>query len=176
MLIIVSNEGKAGFEPAVSYRITFHKGCNATWYLKCEPSVFPEPEAIEKEADKKAFAKLFGEYLRVENVLQNYDEFVSLRALQTIDLNDPAEINLDYILELIFEHHKKTKSKSELVEEMRRIIRGSLGNRAKESLIVDFINQTDLDQLADKASVLASFYAFAREELQREATEKPLPE
>ena len=54
---------------------------------------------------------------------------------------------------------------------MRRIIRGSLGNRAKESLIVDFINQTDLDQLADKASVLASFYAFAREELQREATE-----
>ncbi|MFX9015943.1 hypothetical protein ABTN29_19780, partial [Acinetobacter baumannii] len=26
---------------------------------------FPDPSAIEKEADKKAFAKLFGEYLRV---------------------------------------------------------------------------------------------------------------
>ncbi len=33
---------------------------------------FPDPAAIEKESDKKAFAKLFGEYLRVENVLQNY--------------------------------------------------------------------------------------------------------
>ncbi len=43
---------------------------------------FPDPAAIEKEADKKAFAKLFGEYLRVENVLQNYDEFASLKALQ----------------------------------------------------------------------------------------------
>lgn len=49
---------------------------------------FPEPSAIEKESDKKAFVKLFGEYLRVENVLQNYDEFASLKALQNIDLND----------------------------------------------------------------------------------------
>lgn len=35
----VSNEGKAGFEPTVCYRITFHKGCNATQYLKWKPSV-----------------------------------------------------------------------------------------------------------------------------------------
>jgi hypothetical protein len=34
---------------------------------------FPDPASIEKEADKKAFAKLFGEYLRIENILQNYD-------------------------------------------------------------------------------------------------------
>src|SRR5699024_10153006 len=47
---------------------------------------FPDPSAIEKEADKKAFAKLFGEYLRVENVLQNYDEFASLKALQQVDM------------------------------------------------------------------------------------------
>lgn len=33
---------------------------------------FPSLSDIEKEADKKAFAKLFGEYLCVENVLQNY--------------------------------------------------------------------------------------------------------
>ncbi len=185
---------------------------------------FPDPSAIEKEADKKAFAKLFGEYLRVENVLQNYDEFASLKELQSVDLADPAavetfkakhylsdedlttlqaitlpperkvqdyrstyndvrdwlrrekagaekekstidwddvvfevdllksqEINLDYILELIFEHNKKTKSKSELVDEVRRVIRASLGNRAKESLVVDFINQTDLDQIGAQA-------------------------
>ena len=205
---------------------------------------FPDPSAIEKESDKKAFAKLFGEYLRVENVLQNYDEFASLKSLQSIDLNDqeaveafqakhylndedlaalqaikiPAErkiqdyrstyndvrdwlrrekssndkekstidwddvvfevdllksqeINLDYILELIFEHNKKIKSKSDLVDEARRVIRASLGNRAKESLVVDFINQTNLDQIVDKASVIDAFFIFAQAEQQREAQE-----
>lgn len=205
---------------------------------------FPDPAAIEKESDKKAFAKLFGEYLRVENVLQNYDEFASLKALQSLDMNDsvaveafkaqhylsdeglaalqtikvPAErkiqdyrstyndvrdwlrrekagaekekstidwddvvfevdllksqeINLDYILELLFEHNRKTKSKVELVEEMRRIIRASLGNRAKESLVVDFINQTDLDQIDDAASVIEAFYAYAQAMLRQEAEE-----
>ncbi len=205
---------------------------------------FPDPAAIEKEADKKAFAKLFGEYLRVENVLQNYDEFASLKELQSVDMTDPAaveafkakhyltdddlsalqaitlpaerkiqdyrstyndvrdwlrrekssaekekstidwddvvfeidllksqEINLDYILELIFEHNKKIKSKSELVDEVRRVIRASLGNRAKESLLVDFINQTDLDQIGDKASVIDAFFTFAQAEQQREAQE-----
>ncbi len=203
---------------------------------------FPDPTAIEKETDKKAFAKLFGEYLRVENILQNYDEFASLKELQSIDLTDAAavesfkakhylndedltalqaitlpaerkiqdyrstyndvrdwlrrekagaekeqstvdwddvvfevdllksqEINLDYILELIFEHNKKIRSKSELVEEMRRVIRASLGQRAKESLVVDFINQTDLDKIGDKASVMEAFYTFAQAEQQREA-------
>jgi len=205
---------------------------------------FPDPATIEKEADKKAFAKLFGEYLRVENVLQNYDEFASLKELQSVDMTNPAaveafkakhyltdedvtalatitlpaerkiqdyrstyndvrdwlrreksspekdkstidwddvvfevdllksqEINLDYILELIFEHNKKTKSKSDLVDEVRRVIRASLGNRAKESLLVDFINQTDLDQIGDKANVIDAFFTFAQAEQQREAQE-----
>ena len=205
---------------------------------------FPKPEEIIKEADKKAFVKLFGEYLRIENVLQNYDEFASLRALREIDKNDPAaiemfkaqhhlsdedlatlqvlklpaerqiqdyrssyndirdwlrrdkagaekekstidwddvvfevdllksqEINLDYILELIFENSKKVKDKAALVEDVRRVIRASLGNRAKESLVVDFINQTDLDQLGDKASVIDAFFSFAQIEQLREAQE-----
>ncbi|WP_122040117.1 type I restriction endonuclease subunit R [Asaia bogorensis] len=205
---------------------------------------FPNPAAIDKEADKKAFAKLFGEYLRVENILQNYDEFSSLKELQEIDEHDatamgafkerhhlsdddvdelksiemPAdrkvqdyrstyndirdwlrrekagteqvestidwddvvfevdllksqEINLDYILELIFEYNKKTKSKSELVNEARRVIRASIGNRTKESLIVDFINQTNLDKLEDKAGVIEAFFAFAQAEQSREAEE-----
>lgn len=205
---------------------------------------FPNPDEIFKESDKKAFAKLFGEYLRVENVLQNYDEFASLKELQTVDMNDvealeafkhkyylsdedlvklqsvhmPAErkiqdyrssyndirdwlhreksaeekekstidwddivfevdllksqeINLDYILELIFENNKKVKDKATLVEDMRRVIRASLGNRAKESLIVDFINQTDLDKIKDKASLMDAFYTFAQAEQQREVQE-----
>ena len=203
---------------------------------------FPDPAAIEKEADKKAFAKVFGEYLRVENVLQNYDEFASLKALQSLDTSDPEaveafkaehylddeklaelqtirlpserkvqdyrstyndirdwqrrqkaaeatdattldwddvefevdllksqEINLDYILGLIFEHNKKTKSKADLVQEVRRVIRASLGNRAKEGLVIDFINQTDLDQIGEKASVIEAFFTFAQAEQQREA-------
>lgn len=53
---------------------------------------FPNPDEIVKESDKKAFAKLFGEYLRVENVLQNYDEFASLKALQSVDMSDPEAV------------------------------------------------------------------------------------
>lgn len=51
------------------------------------------------------------------------------------------------------------------------MIRASLGNRAKESLLVDFINQTDLDQIDDKASVIDAFFTFAQAEQQREARE-----
>ena len=205
---------------------------------------FPDPDEIQTEKDKKDFVKLFGEYLRVENILQNYDEFAALQAFQSLDTSDAKaveafkekyyltdeafaemqpidmpsersiqnyrstyndirdwlrrqkdgeekakstidwddvvfevdllksqEINLDYILELIFEHNKKTKNKSELIDEIRAIIRSSLGNRAKESLIVDFINQTDLDNIADKAGIIESFFQFAQKEQQQEANE-----
>ncbi|PCI03692.1 MAG: DEAD/DEAH box helicase [Zetaproteobacteria bacterium] len=203
---------------------------------------FPNPDGIEKEKDKKDFAKLFGEYLRAENVLQNYDEFAGLKALQSLDVTDSAaveafkvkhylsdddlvamqetkilpervvqdyrssyndirdwlrrektgnekesstldwddvvfevdllksqEINLDYILELIFEHNKNIKDKETLLEEVRRLIRASMDNRAKESLMVDFINQTDLDDLADKAGIIDAFFSFAQVEQQQEA-------
>ena len=58
-----------------------------------------------------------------------------------------------------------------MIEEARRLIRASLGNRAKESLIVDFINQTNLDEMADKASIIDTFYQFAQAEQAREADE-----
>ncbi|AXG49185.1 type I restriction endonuclease subunit R [Photorhabdus laumondii] len=205
---------------------------------------FPNPDDIVKEQDKKDFAKLFGEYLRAENVLQNYDEFAGLKALQHVDISNPEaveafkakyylsdediaamqaiemptertiqdyrstyndtrdwlrrekssnekdkstidwddvvfevdllksqEINLDYILELIFENNKKNKNKAELIDEVRRLIRSSLGNRAKESLIVDFINQTNLDEIIDKASIIDEFFKFAQAEQKREAEE-----
>ena len=54
---------------------------------------------------------------------------------------------------------------------MRRIMRSSAENRAKESLIVDFINQTELDEIQDKASVLDAFYQFAQREQKKEAEE-----
>ncbi|HIP54478.1 MAG TPA: type I restriction endonuclease subunit R, partial [Sulfurimonas autotrophica] len=202
---------------------------------------FPNPETIVREKDKKEFVELFGEYLKVENILQNYDEFFTLQSIQDLDKNDidavqkfkalhnlndedfekikdinipsprviqdykstyndirewirrekaqgnkensavdwndvvfeidllkSQEINLDYILELIFEHNKKTKDKSELVKEVRRVVRASLGNRAKESLIVDFISQTNLDDIRDKATIIDEFFTFAQAEQQKE--------
>ncbi|PGZ00154.1 DEAD/DEAH box helicase [Bacillus cereus] len=205
---------------------------------------YPNVDEIVTERDKKEFAKLFGEYLRIENILQNYDEFSSLKALQKVDLTDPKaledfksthyvtdedvavmqeiqvleeravqdyrssyndirdwlrrektgkekgnasidwddvvfevdllksqEVNLDYILELIFEHNKKVKDKAFLVEEVRRLIRSSVGNRAKESLVVDFINQADLDSIQDKTSIIDAFFSFAQTEQKREAEE-----
>lgn len=88
-----------------------------------------------------------------------------------VDLLKSQEINLDYILELIFEHNKKHKGKAELIDEVRRLIRASLGNRAKETLIVDFINQTNLDDIGDKASIIDEFFKFAQAEQKREAQE-----
>lgn len=205
---------------------------------------FPNIDEIHTEKDKKEFAKLFGEYLKVENILQNYDEFSHLKALQYIDQNDAEaiekfkethfvtdeqiaemqgvkvlseregqdyrstyndirewlrrernnqeqseykidwddvvfevdllksqEINLDYILELIFDHTKKTKDKVALIEEVRRVIRASIGNRAKESLIVDFINETDLASIENKADIIEAFFTYAQAKQKEEAAE-----
>lgn len=205
---------------------------------------FPKPDEIVKEKDKKEFAKLFGEYLRVENILQNYDEFTNLKALKEVNITDTAaleafketyfvtdeeimamqkielpseraiqdyrstyndirdwlrrektgketeestidwddvvfeidllksqEINLDYILELLFENNKKTKDKVTLIEEIRRVIRASIGQRAKESLVVDFINETDLNAIQEKENILESFYTYAQQKLKTEAND-----
>jgi type I restriction enzyme R subunit len=37
--------------------------------------------------------------------------------------------------------------------------------------MVDFINQTDLDKIGDKASIIDAFFTFAQAEKQREAEE-----
>ena len=67
--------------------------------------------------------------------------------------------------------NKKTKDKDTLITEIRRVIRASVGNRAKESLVVDFINETDLDTLQDKANVIDSFFVFAQNKQKTEALE-----
>lgn len=205
---------------------------------------FPDTDNIVTEQDKKEFVKLFGKYLRIENILQNYDEFTTLRAFQTIDTHNPEaiesfkekyfvtdddiariqkvdvpsdrmlqdykstyndirdwlmrekeskrleksridwddivfeidllksqEIDLDYILELIFEKNKKKMDKSSLIEEIRRVIRSSIGNRSKESMIIDFINETNLDLFIDRADIIKAFYEYAQNELKKEAFE-----
>ncbi|QLB19339.1 type I restriction endonuclease subunit R [Mannheimia granulomatis] len=206
----------------------YHRGYREV--VKALQMTFPDPTQLDTEEDKKAFTKLFSEYLRLENVLHNYDEFYVLknttypdnalkepeglylpnnnvilsdRQLQDyrsayndvrewkrkqtqngnaeksqidwsdvvfeVDLLKSQEINLDYILELIFEHNKKLKNKPALIEEIRRTIRASIDNRAKESLVVDFIHQTDLDKIPDKATIIDEFFRFAQQEQKREA-------
>ncbi|MFC4995878.1 type I restriction endonuclease subunit R, EcoR124 family, partial [Rubritalea tangerina] len=86
-----------------------------------------------------------------------------------VDLLKSQEINLDYILELIVDKKKANTTKEDLIEDVRKAIRASLGSRAKESLVVDFINQTDLDTMGDKASVMEDFYAYAQEQQRIEA-------
>ena len=205
---------------------------------------FPQPDEIVTEADKKAFVKIFGDYLKVENILQNYDEFTNLKELQKIDRTDSGaleafrdshfltdeevkemletdvlqdraaqdyrstyndirdwfrrekegkapeeskidwddvvfeidllksqEIDLDYILELVFEHNKKTKDKDSLIEEVRRIIRSSIGNRAKEGLIVDFIHETNLEPIQDKSGIISAFFVYAQQKQKEEAAD-----
>lgn len=202
---------------------------------------YPDVDKIVTERDKRDFVKLFGEYLRVENILQNYDEFTALKAFQTVEVNNPdaveafkneyfvtddevakmqkmeipsdrkiqdykstyndirdwlrrdrdgkqpeeskidwndvvfevdllksQEIDLDYILELIFEKNKADKES--LIEDIRRVVRSSVNNRSKESLIVDFINQTDLQVFSDRADVIKAFYEYAQNELKKEAS------
>ena len=167
---------------------------------------FPEPTEIVLEADKKEFAKLFGELLKSENILKNFDEFenfekiISDRQMQDmksvyvdirqstinpgpggdpglgenqvdysdvefqIDLLKTDEINLDYILSLILEKSKENEDVESIKSEVRRVIRSSLGTRAKEDLIIDFINTTNLSELNNTDDVLESFYSFAKKE------------
>lgn len=85
-----------------------------------------------------------------------------------VDLLKSQEINLDYILELIFERHQKVEDKETLIKEIRHTIRSSIGHRAKEELVVDFIQQADLATLASKTDVIKAFYEFAQLEQKRE--------
>ncbi|MDF7673086.1 type I restriction endonuclease subunit R [Lactobacillus sp. ESL0701] len=167
---------------------------------------FPEPTKIETDSDKKEFVQLFGEILKSDNILKNYDSYqdfdqiISDRQLQDmkstyadireevleekhnkaasdtsskidysdiefqVDLLKTDEINLDYILKLIFEKSKKNKDIGSLKVEVKRIIRSSLGIRAKEDLILGFINHTDLSKFENSSEILDSFYSFAKKQ------------
>ena len=167
---------------------------------------FPNPVEIKLDSEKKEFAELFGELLKSENILRNFDEFenfekiISDRQMQDmksvyvdicedikntrkndenkngeeeidfsdiefqIDLLKTDEINLDYILSLILKKSKEHDDIETLKSEIRRIIRTSLGTRAKEDLVMNFINKTDLSELKNSGDILESFYKYANEE------------
>ena len=181
----------------------------------CEEIIekFPDPTEIKLDKDKKEFVKLFGEILKRENILRNYDEFSSFEKIISerlkqdmksvyiefsnpghppkppiIDPDDPPvnfddiefhidllkteEVNLDYILALILEKAKEQGSNNEtLKEEIRRLIRSSLGTRAKEELIIEFINRTDLTKFDKNEDILEAFYEYAKIEKEQKINE-----
>ena len=176
-------------------------------YLEiCEELIakFPDPTEIVLEADKKEFVQLFGELLKAENILRNFDEFqnfekiISERQMQDmksvyvdiresflnerrsreaeaqqvdfsdvefqIDLLKTDEINLDYILNLIMQKAKESKDIEHLKDEIRRVIKSSLGTRAKEDLVMDFISKKRLSELQNDDNIIETFYNFAKRE------------
>ena len=184
----------------------------------CEEIIekFPDPTEIKLEKDKKEFVKLFGEILKRENILRNYDEFSGFEKIITerlkqdmtstyikikeelinsggrekgkggengekidfsdvefhIDLLKTEEVNLDYILALILEKAKEQGTNNEtLKEEIRRLIRSSLGTRAKEELIIEFINRTDLTKFDKNEDILEAFYTYAKIEKEQKINE-----
>ena len=181
----------------------------------CEEIIekFPDPTEIKLEKDKKEFVKLFGEILKRENILRNYDEFSSFEKIISerlkqdmtstyikikeerisqkppiidpdgpvidfsdvefhIDLLKTEEVNLDYILALILEKAKEQGTNNEtLKEEIRRLIRSSLGTRAKEELIIEFINRTDLTKFDKNEDILEAFYLYAKIEKEQKINE-----
>ena len=172
----------------------------------CEELIakFPDPTEIFLEADKKEFVQLFGELLKAENILRNFDEFqnfekiISERQMQDmksvyvdiresflnerrsreaeaqqvdfsdvefqIDLLKTDEINLDYILNLIMQKAKESKDIEHLKDEIRRVIKSSLGTRAKEDLVMDFISKKRLSELQNDDNIIETFYNFAKME------------
>ena len=172
----------------------------------CEELIakFPDPTEIFLEADKKEFVQLFGELLKAENILRNFDEFqnfekiISERQMQDmksvyvdiresflnerisreaeaqqvdfsdvefqIDLLKTDEINLDYILNLIMQKAKESKDIEHLKDEIRRVIKSSLGTRAKEDLVMDFISKKRLSELQNDDNIIETFYNFAKRE------------
>ncbi|MCB5012754.1 type I restriction endonuclease subunit R, partial [Streptococcus mutans] len=164
---------------------------------------FPDPTEITLESEKREFVKLFGEVLKLENVLRNYDEFTPEERLITpgqmqdmrsvyvdireeaygngrtgkneetgIDLSDiefeiellkTDEINLDYIISLISAKAQDNDSKETLKRDISRVIRSSIDMRAKEGLVIGFINETHLEQLKDNQTILEAFYAYGNQ-------------
>ncbi len=164
---------------------------------------FSDPSMIETDKDKKEFVKLFGDILKAENILKNFDEFteetaiLSKRAMQDykstyvdireeiykrkkereksdssqtdfsdlefhIELLKTDEINLDYIIQLIYEQSKKY-SDEDLITEMSRVIRSNVSVRNKEPLILKYISEVPVRNVEEE-NVTNDFYTFARKE------------
>lgn len=197
---------------------------------------FNNIEEIVTEKQKKEFVKTFNEFLKIESILNNFDNFHILKEMKSIQLNNKeqvekfknkynlndvdldymkkidylsvrkiqnytskyndiltelkneknksskvnweeivfevdllksVEVNLDYIFKLIFDN-KTNENKEKIIEEVKRLIKTNLGNRAKESLIVDFISKTNLNNIQSQEGIIEEFLIFAKKEFDKD--------
>lgn len=174
---------------------------------------FPVPTNIHIEKDKKEFAKIFGELLKLENILKNFDEFqksdirINERLLQDykstyidimnqqsrpdnkpkndedtnavdvdfgdvefhVDLLRTDEINLDYIVNLLYE--KRMEERKVLEDDIERIMSSSIATRPQIDLMKKFIRSYKLDEFNGADDFTSAFYNYAKKEKESDIEE-----
>ncbi|GAB7568960.1 MULTISPECIES: type I restriction endonuclease subunit R, EcoR124 family [Gemella] len=84
----------------------------------CEEIIakFPDTTEIVFEADKKEFVQLFGELLKAENILRNFDEFESFeKIISDRQMQDMKSVYVD-IRESILNERRSEKAEGEQVD------------------------------------------------------------
>ncbi|EAH8791605.1 type I restriction endonuclease subunit R [Campylobacter jejuni] len=150
---------------------------------------------LKSEKKQKEFIKIFNEILKLENILNLFDEFknpLNIRDKQDyqshylelyntlrkekeninedlifeIELIKQNEINVDFILFLLEEYHKDSKEKTK--ENILKTIISNPSLRDKKELIEGFLNEIDHNKNSDYKSLFESFMQRKKEqELQK---------
>lgn len=119
------------------------------------------PHLLEK---RSTYVEIRDEFLNLKNYEKSKTLDVDLSDVEfEIELLKTDEINLNYILALIVEKSKNFESKGAMKAEVSRVIRSSIDIRAKEDLIIGFINDTDLQKLQDHDEIINAFYEYGKE-------------
>ena len=133
---------------------------------------FDEFESFEKIISDRQMQDMKSVYVDIRESILNERRSKEAEVAQVdfsdvefqIDLLKTDEINLDYILALILEKTRENDDIESLKAEVRRVIRSSLGTRAKEDLIMEFISKTRLSELKNTDDIIETFYEFAKKE------------
>ncbi|WP_235657970.1 type I restriction endonuclease subunit R, EcoR124 family [Mycoplasmopsis edwardii] len=112
--------------------------------------------------DMKAFYLDFKNQFKNEERSRQQEEqgFAFDEVVFYIDLLRTDEINLDYIFSLIYDENRL---KNLSIDQIKRMIRSSIGLRAKEELIINFIEkEIALKNIKSKEEVITKFYEYAQ--------------
>lgn len=135
---------------------------------------FDEYRSQEPLIDERKVQDLTSTYIEIKESITR-EKIYEENSTENIDLSDiefevellaEKEINLDYILEIILKKTQEHDSKEELESDVRRLIKSSLGTRAKEDLIIEYIQTHNLKLLKNLPEILEDFnkYAVAKRE------------
>ncbi len=118
---------------------------------------------------KSVYVEIREEYLKTQkNEISQANQIDYSDIEFQIALLKSEEINLDYILNLIFEKTKESKNLDDIKAEVIRLIKTTISYRAKESLILNFIDTANFLDFKDMDDIIKAFYEFARKEKEME--------